>query len=338
MPSRIMRTALAVAAAGVGLLSLASQASAKSCDRICLIGVANQYFAAIVAHDPSKAPLAPNVMFVENVKRMKPGEGLWKVATAGPTAFRVYVPDVAKQQIGGITVLDEGATPMMVAFRLKVVNGKITQAEHIVSAPMGGAKNPNIAAVRPGLLTAIPADKRLPESRLLKIGATYYDALDDNNGAEAPFAADCQRRENGMTTAGPGAGAPPTKETNKSPIAHDCAGQISSGSFIYIDQINNRRMIAADPVTGLVMGISQFRHPFTNLPYKVKHLDGSTSERNHQNMKFKPFDMPAAHIFKVGPGGHIHEIEAVGFVAPYHSPSGWAGTSYAATWMHPRWE
>ena len=55
-------------------------------------------------------------------------------------------------------------------------------------------------------------------------------------------------------------------------------------------------------------------------------------------MKYKPFDMPAAHIFKIGPEGQIHEIEAVGYVAPYKSPSGWAGTSYTASWMHPRWE
>ncbi len=70
----------------------------------------------------------------------------------------------------------------------------------------------------------------------------------------------------------------------------------------------------------------------------MKHIDGSTSERNAENMKYKPFDMPAAHIFKIGPEGQIHEIEAVGFVGPYKSPSGWAGTSYAATWSHPRWQ
>jgi hypothetical protein len=337
MSSKIIRTAL-VLAAGSALVGLSTQASAKSCDRACLIGVSNQYLAALVAHNPAKAPLAANVMFVENTKRMKPGEGLWKVATGGPTAFKIVVPDVALQQVGGIAVMDEGAAPMMLAFRLKVVDGKITQAEHIVSAPAGGARNPNPVTVRPGLLAEIPAGKRLPESRLLKIGATYYDALDDNKGSEAPFAADCERHENGMITAGPKAGAPPIKDANKSPVAHDCKGQIDSGSFIYIKNIDNRRMVAADPLTGLVMGFSQFRHPFDNLPYKVKHLDGSTSERNAQNMKYKPFDMPAAHIFKVGPGGHIHEIEAVGFVAPYHSPSGWAGTAYTASWMHPRWE
>jgi hypothetical protein len=275
-------------------------------------------------------------VFVENIKRMQPGEGLWKTATGGPTAFKVYVPDPALHQVGWIGVVQQDGKPMMLALRLKVEDGKITQAEHILAAPLRADNNPNIATVRPGLIKEIPAGKRLPESRLLAIGATYYNALDDNKGSEAPFAADCQRRENGVTTAGEGAGGPPTKDPNPSPVAHDCKGQIDSGSFIYIDRIENRRMIAADPVTGLAMGVSHFRHPFTNLPYKVKHMDGSTSERNAENMKYKPFDMPAAHIFKIGPEGQIHEIEAVGFTAPYRSPSGWEGTRYAASWIQPK--
>jgi ketosteroid isomerase-like protein len=36
----------------------------------------------------------------------------------------------------------------------------------------------------------------------------------------------------------------------------------------------------------------------------------------------KPFDLPAAHIFKVR-GGKIHEIEAMGFSVPYDSRTGW---------------
>ena len=325
MPSTMMRRALALAAGALGLVSLVGTASAQACDRACLIGVTDRYLAAIVAHNPSKAPLAPGVLFVENVKRLQPGEGLWKSATGAPTAFHIYVPDPTLQQVGWMGMIQQDGKPMMLALRLKVVNGKITEAEHLIAAPLG-ANNPNIAAVRPGLVREVPTGQRLAHDRLIAIGRTYYDALDDNKGSEAPFAADCQRRENGATTAGEGAGGPPIKDANPSPVAQDCKGQIDSGSFIYIDRIENRRMIAADPVTGLAMGLSQFRHPFTNLPYQVKHIDGSTSERNAQNMPYKPFDMPAAHIFKISPEGQIHEIEAVGFIAPYESPTGWEGT------------
>ena len=337
MSSKIMRAGLAATVAGFGVLGLAAQASAQSCDRACLVKTTDQYIAALVAHDPSKAPLAKDVMFVENVKRMQPGEGLWKTASGGPTAFKIYVPDPVLQQAGWLGVIQQDGKPVLLALRLKLQDGKIVEAEHIYAAPgaFPGAKE-NVVTVRPGLLKEIPPDKRLSEAKLLATGKTYYDALDDNKGSEAPFAADCQRRENGMTTAGEGAGAPPTKDANTSPIAHDCKGQIDSGSFTYIDHIDNRRMIAADPQTGLAMGISQFRHPMTNLPYKVKHVDGTFSERNSQNMKFKPFDLPAAHIFKISPDGQIHEIEAVGFTTGYKSPTGWEGTAYAASWTQPK--
>ncbi len=39
-------------------------------------------------------------------------------------------------------------------------------------------------------------------------------------------------------------------------------------------------------------------------------------------MNFDLLDLPALHIYKIW-GGQIHEIEAMGFMAPYNSPSGW---------------
>jgi hypothetical protein len=39
-------------------------------------------------------------------------------------------------------------------------------------------------------------------------------------------------------------------------------------------------------------------------------------------MSFDAFDLPAAHIYKIT-GGQIHEVEAIGFRAPYNSSTGW---------------
>jgi hypothetical protein len=44
------------------------------------------------------------------------------------------------------------------------------------------------------------------------------------------------------------------------------------------------------------------------------------------DMNFQPFDLPAAHTFKVR-GGKIHEIEAMGFTMPYNSKTGWENSS-----------
>jgi hypothetical protein len=315
------------APAGAGSDAASSAAApAPACSRDCLVELTKSYLAAVVAGDPSAAPLAADIAFVENVTRLAPGEGLWANATSGPTGFAIYVPDEVEQQAGFIGVMErEGANgneAVLVAVRLKVEDGAIAEVEHIIA----GA-NPNnmtrLQAPRAGLLAEVPAASRQSHDALVKIGLSYYDALDDNDGTLMPFAEDCQRHENGMITAGPEAGAGPNADPNRAPVARLCGPQLSSKTFTYIDRIENRRLIAADPVTGLSMGFSHFRHPMTNLPYQVIHTDGSTSERNTENFRFNPFDMPAAHIFKIGADGLVHEIEAVGFVAPPNSPTGW---------------
>jgi hypothetical protein len=317
---------LSIAACGGPAADGGSDSAGAACSRDCLIELTKSYLAAVVAGDTSAVPLATDVAFVENVTRMKPGEGLWANATSGPTSFAIYVPDVEQQQAGFMGVMERegenGNQPALVAVRLKLEDGKITEAEHLIA----GANQNNLQRLqtpRPGLLSEVPAGSRQNHDDLVKIGLAYYDALDDNDGSLMPFADDCQRHENGMITAGPEAGPGPNADPSRAPVARLCAPQLSSKSFIYIDRIENRRLIAADPVTGLSMGFSHFRHPFDNLPYQVVHTDGSTSERNKENMPYNPFDMPAAHIFKIGADGLVHEIEAIGFSAPYNSPSGW---------------
>jgi hypothetical protein len=301
-------------------------AAAAACGRDCLIALTKSYLAAVVAHDPASVPLAANVSFVENVTRMHPGEGLWSSATSGPTAFAVYAPDPDQQQAGFMGVMERqaenGNQTVLVAVRLKVENREISEAEHIVAA-VNPTNLQRLQAPRPGLLAEVPAGSRRSHAELVEIGLSYYDALDDNDGTLMPFADDCERHENGMVTAGAEAGPGPNPDPSRAPVARLCGPQLSSKTFTYIDRIENRRLIAADPVSGLSMGFSHFRHPFDNLPYQVIHTDGSTSERNKENMRYDPFDMPAAHIFKIGADGLVHEIEAVGFVAPYNSPTGW---------------
>ncbi len=314
--------ALALPVASLLALSGAQAKAPAYCDRACLIKLTDQYVAALAAHDPKKAPLAADLGFVENLKRLKAGEGLWKTTTAGPTAFQIHIPDTDMQSAAWMGMLQQEGKPVLVAVRLKVFDGKITEAEHLVSA-VGEASLANVQKPRPGLVTEVPVPGRLPHDQLMRIGIQYYDALDDNMGAKMPFAADCERRENGMTTAGANAGPGPNADPKIPPVARECGPQLDSNSFEYIKYINNRRIVAADPVTGLAIGFSQLRHPFDNLPYMVKHSNGMFTQRNAENMKFNPFDMPAAHIFKIGADHKVHEIEAVGFVAPYNSPTGW---------------
>ncbi len=318
-------TAWLGAAALAALAGMAQAAGAdKSLDRAGLIKLADDYFAALVAHDPRKVPLASDVKTVENAKRIRPGEGLWKTTTAGPTEFGIVVPDTVSQQVGGMFMIQSNGKPAQVGFRLKVVNGRIVEAEQMIATPRETSLA-NLQKVRPGIPMEVPYEYRDSRGRLLHIARSYYDALDLNNGSLAPFAPDCERHENGMRTApfggpslgGPGIPGAPPRPPSLSGM-QDCKSQLDSQVMAYITSIDNRRVEVADEVTGLALGFSHFHHAMTQKEYKILNDPG----REVNKMSFNPFDLPAMHIFKIW-GGQIHEIEAMGFTAPYNSPTGW---------------
>ncbi len=295
---------------------LASAQTAKpGCDRACLNKTVDSYLAALVAHDPSKVKFAPDVKFVENIVPTKPGDGLWKTASALPTTFRIYVPDTVSQEVGFIGVMMENGKPIELGLRLKLRNGRIVEAEHLIARNLSERSLANLQTPRPGLLAKVPPSERVPREQMLKIGASYYTALTTANGDAAPFADDCVRRENGMQTTGNPKPATPGRGTLG---ALGCRDQLFTGTFNYIKRIEPRRVEIADPDTGLVFGLSQFRHPMVEKSLKITGVPGVDSIP----MNFKPFDMPAAHIFKIR-DGRIHEIEAIGFTTAYNSKTGW---------------
>ncbi len=185
-----------------GTAAISTAANAAKCDRACLDQTVETYIAAMVAHNPSQVAFAANVKFVENTVPMKPGEGLWKTASQGPTTFKIYVPDPVSQQVGFLCVMTESGKPIQFGLRLKLQNGKITEAEHLIARNLPETSLKNLQTPRPGLLATVPPAERSPREKMLKIGYSYYTALVSANGDAAPFADDCLRHENGMQTNG----------------------------------------------------------------------------------------------------------------------------------------
>jgi len=325
------KIALAAAAAALYLVAGVAQAAKPaatppapvSLDRAALVKLADDYLAALVAHDPKKVPLAADFKFVENVTRMQPGEGLWKTASAVPTTYKVVVPDAVGQAVGFIVMMTETAdgkqNPIEVGGRLKLVDGRIVEAEHVVVHAVRETSMKNLQKPRAPLLTDVTEPYRDARGRLLYIGRRYYDALDLNNGRLAPFADDCVRYENGMQTARNRVPTEPVAAGGFGLLgALGCAKQLDTQVMSYIDTIDNRRVPIADEESGLAFGLSHFHH---SMKQKELHTLGVPGEEIRK-MDFQPFDLPAMHIYKIW-GGQIHEIEAIGVMAPYNSPTGW---------------
>ena len=68
---------------------LAHVSAAATLDRGALLTLADGYFAAMLANDPRKVPLADDFKVVENVKRLTSGDGRWKTTKSAPTAFKI---------------------------------------------------------------------------------------------------------------------------------------------------------------------------------------------------------------------------------------------------------
>ena len=86
--------------------------------------------------------------------------------------------------------------------RLRLQRGKIAEAEHHVVRENLAAAMPNLQKPRPGLVEDLAPADRASRDQMIDIGLSYYDALTGEDGTLAPFAEDCERRENGSTSVG----------------------------------------------------------------------------------------------------------------------------------------
>src|SRR5690606_914837 len=126
---------IAKAAAGLMLANAlgacsAGEAEGPACDRVCLIDLTEKYVAGIEGNSIEGIPFSDEAIIVENLARIRPGEGLWADATGAGTDFSVVVPDEERQAAGWIGMIERDGAPAIVAVRLKLdPRGSIVEAE-----------------------------------------------------------------------------------------------------------------------------------------------------------------------------------------------------------------
>jgi hypothetical protein len=299
----------------VGIVAAQSQKS-SSCDRACLEGIADQYLAAMVAHDASKAPFARNVIFTENTIRLPLTEGLWFTAS-GLGDFKFYVCDLQEGQVAWTGIAKEHNKPVLLSVRLKVVNRRITEAESIVVRDVGERNLANLKNPPPGFTETLAPSERISRREMLRMPDIYFEALDKLDDSAIPWDKDAYRFENGMVTCGtiPGAVPPgpglPSARSCKNPD-----GKIPPMlKTIYC--VRPRRTPLVDEERGITWGLYCFNHrglaTITMPDGKVQPSYATT-----------PSTMPFADMFKTK-NGKIRGIFAFGTLLPYGIGDGWSG-------------
>ncbi|HEY4214009.1 MAG TPA: hypothetical protein VGM84_21220 [Steroidobacteraceae bacterium] len=323
-----------LAAAAVLVLSTTASAAPAGggvqpvCDRPCMTGMLDRYLAALVRHDPSGLPLNRDVKFTENTARLKVGsEGLWIAASEAPTGFHIYVIDVPNGQAGFYGVMKERNKPLIIALRLKIVNGQITEIEHVLARNLRPDAVKALATPRPEFVTALPAANRLPRAQMVNIADSYFEAIEHANGKLAPFADDCVRRENGGQTTH-NAKPVPWPVPLGSKAADDamaylgtlsCSDQLDTHVMDFITRLWPRRHEIVDEELGIVFSFPMFQHRGGSGTMKVYHVPGVDS----LPLGGSNSNMQAGEIFKID-RGHIVGVEAMGAMLPYGTKSPWA--------------
>ena len=320
-----IRTAIVAAALVLG----ASAASAQGrCDRECLIKIADTYIDALVAKDPKRAPLAATVKYTENGQRLVPGDGFWN-SVAGKGTYTLDIADATAGQIVRLITMREAANPaplgVILAVRLKVVNGRIIEVEHLVGHSDAGAKNFEARGRPRDAFTRLtpPADRK-SRAELVRVANMYFSGMQLNDGKGTyPFADDCHRIENGGDSTNAkvsrdGGPRPDPKTATGYSGMWTCREQFESGLLHFVSRIRDRRYVAVDEERGVVASYVFFDHDAG-----ASRTFQTPAGRTVTAGPMQPWTWHIMEVFKVEKG-LLHEIEAVLERAPYGMTSGWS--------------
>ena len=282
-----MRYALAVVAALTLASPIGAQSTSRRCDRACLDGVLTRYLAAVVAHDPSRAPLAEGYRQTENAMVVAAGKGIWRSVTALGKVQHHYL-DPVTGGAGFYGTLVEGERGSIATVRLLIEDRQVTEAEWVIGRFDTGtpqADGPGATSVEGAEMTQ-PRSDRLPlarrTSRRAMIAAAngYFDSVQSGDTTLLKAAPMWVRLENGIGT-GEGAGGArrggglyPGRAAAQAQGAVQggatAAGAASNGEVCGgICNVAARRYPIVDEEAGVVLGMVVFQRP-----------PGNTTRRN----------------------------------------------------------
>ncbi len=237
------------------------------CDRACLDGLVKQVLQAMLAHDPSSLPLARGVRYSENGQFLAIGDGLWgtagKIEMPGAGDYAAVYADPASGMAAYWGATNEHGTPGVLALRIKVTGGKISEIEAVdvreeSVGPRGGTmtlmRPPLPVELKPALLFTLDpvfegqkdGDAAIPPALL----TAYFDGLERHTSKGVRFRSDCTA----ATTRSRKTPAVPRRWTVTAPPP------TASSSTT---KVRDRRILIADAERGVVIAVAMIDNPGT---------------------------------------------------------------------------
>ena len=283
---------MSISLSGTPATAPASAPTGAGCDRACLVALADQFVAALIARNPSTVPLAPNVTFTENGARLTLGEGLWTIPTTLVTRRDVF-SDPASGQVVFWGVLDERGAPVLLSARLGVHDRRVAEIELVV------ARKSSHALFAPDAFATLPRadqpvlrpDQRSTREKMVALADGYFEGFAQHDSRLVGSAIGCNRFENGVRM---------TNRPGAAPTPRACATAVDR--LTHIKAVPERRYPVVDEARGVVV-------------FDIPADSGAAPPREARMLLL-------AELLTIA-GGEIQQIDTVMHNLPYGATSGW---------------
>lgn len=276
--------------------------AASACDRACLTGFIDAYYAALLANDPRTLPQAAAARITLNGTQTALANAFWPAARTVRWRF-----DAVNEQLGDtgtqvVVVNDDGSETMEIV-RLKVVRGAIAEMEILrCSKGCSGAQwwGPEQLDKEPSafLKLPIPPSERDSYYGLAAVADGYFRAFQTNGSPDyhpADLLPDTRRFENGVNFTG----------LVRNGVYTTAASGFEAGRFIGRN-LWDRRYAVIDEERGIVLTLLRFGK-----------VDGAQNAASVASI-----DRLVGEFFTVK-SGKIQEIQAVMLDRSDAEPMGW---------------
>jgi hypothetical protein len=173
----------------------------EGCSRSSLQAIADKYVEALKQGKPSLMPLASQVKYIERRKEVPLGQGFWKTPVV--VDFHRTLVDVDICETFTEVISAKNSPQYVTGTRLKVVDGKVTEIESLVSDKNDWLFNADnyLKYSSTEKWDIIPKEKHSDRQTLIKVASDYFDIFTDYSAfPKVPWGIPCVRIEGGAYT------------------------------------------------------------------------------------------------------------------------------------------